>query len=72
MGATLRKQIAGTGTALVLAITFGVMGKTGIALARGDSTATTSLAATQTLTGSGGGFGNGAACRTPMLVHIPE
>jgi hypothetical protein len=42
----VRKRIAGTGAALVLAITFGVMGATGVGLAVGD----TSTAATMTAT----------------------
>jgi hypothetical protein len=49
----LRKRIARTGTALLLAITFGVMGITGIALVGGDTTTetttTTSPAETQTV-----------------------
>jgi hypothetical protein len=61
----LRKRIAGTGTALVLAITFGVMGTTGIAIAGGGTTTTASLAEAQT-------FGNSPTCRLPMLVHIPQ
>jgi hypothetical protein len=48
--ATLRKRIAATGTALVLAVTFGVMGATGIALARGDGTTATTPAETEMLT----------------------
>jgi hypothetical protein len=70
----LRKRIAGTCTALVLAITFGVMGTTGIALAGGDTTGTTRLAETRMVTApstseSGGGFGKSPTCRIPM-VHI--
>jgi hypothetical protein len=52
-GATLRKRIAGTCAALLLAITFGVMGTTGIALVGGDksteTTTTTIPAETQTV-----------------------
>jgi hypothetical protein len=79
----LRTRIAGAGTALVLAITFGVMGATGFALAGGDKTTATTPAASRTgaqlLTvpprsdpGAGSGPGNIPVCRTPMLVSIPE
>ena len=75
----MRKRIAGTGTALVLAITFAVMAATGIALARGDRSTATTPAETQTViapcnseSSRGGGFGNSVTCRIPMLVRIPE
>jgi hypothetical protein len=42
----LRKRIAGTGTALLLAITFGVMGTTGIALVGRDPTVEMTTATT--------------------------
>jgi hypothetical protein len=49
----LRKRIARTAIALLLAITFGVMGTTGIALIGGDTTiattSTTTLTETQTV-----------------------
>jgi hypothetical protein len=48
----LRKRLAVTGRALLLAITFGVMGTTGIALVGGDTTietTTTAPAETQTV-----------------------
>jgi hypothetical protein len=45
--ATLRKRIAGAGTALVLAVTFGVMAATGIALAGGNASTKTTTTTIQ-------------------------
>jgi hypothetical protein len=75
----LRKRIAGMGTAVVLAITLGVMGATGIALAGGHTTTATTPADAQIVTipsksksGDCGGSGRTRICRIPMLVSIAE
>jgi hypothetical protein len=67
------------GTAVVVAITFGVMAATGIALAGGGTTTATTPADAEIVTvpsksksGDCSGSGHSRICRIPMLVSVAE